>query len=312
MKFLRNTLLLLVAVYSLSCVQTSQSKNIENIPLEHEWSEDFKSYWYQGEAELNRYELFQARYGEIRNGHAVMVFVTEDLLNYEQVKPNNSRGRKVIPVMKLNFLRKFNTGIYDYSMMSSIFSPVKKPKQTIKLTTSSQEWCGQTYLQVNLNEKSLQVLGHSYFENEGDQEYTIDQHMMEDGFWNLIRVDREALPIGDIALIPSATFCRLKHITFKAYNASCKLKDYEKDDLPGNDLQSFSVSYPELDRTLEIIFEKEFPHQIIGWKESFKSGFGPKAQIMETKGVLTHTRKSAYWNENKIKDEVIRNELGLN
>ncbi len=30
-----------------------------------------------------------------------------------------------VPVLKLNFSKKFNTGIYPYSMMSSVFMPIK-------------------------------------------------------------------------------------------------------------------------------------------------------------------------------------------
>ncbi len=41
-------------------------------------TETFKQTWYAGKAELSTYNLQQARYGEIRNGEAVLIFVTED------------------------------------------------------------------------------------------------------------------------------------------------------------------------------------------------------------------------------------------
>ncbi|MGB2691994.1 MAG: septum formation inhibitor Maf, partial [Thermodesulfobacteriota bacterium] len=41
-------------------------------------SEEFKAYWYDGKAEITSYKLEQARYGELHEGYAVMVFVTED------------------------------------------------------------------------------------------------------------------------------------------------------------------------------------------------------------------------------------------
>ena len=49
-------------------------------------SQEFKDYWYSGEAELTRYELEQARYGEIHRGDAVLIFVTEDFRTDKQVK----------------------------------------------------------------------------------------------------------------------------------------------------------------------------------------------------------------------------------
>ncbi|MEX2379219.1 MAG: hypothetical protein WD530_00630 [Vicingaceae bacterium] len=38
--------------------------------------ETFNNYWFSGNAELSSYELKEARYGEIRKGEAVLVFVT--------------------------------------------------------------------------------------------------------------------------------------------------------------------------------------------------------------------------------------------
>jgi len=38
----------------------------------------FSNYWYQGKAEVNVFDLQQSRYGEVRPGKAVMIFVTED------------------------------------------------------------------------------------------------------------------------------------------------------------------------------------------------------------------------------------------
>ncbi|MBK6893010.1 MAG: hypothetical protein IPH00_07720 [Flavobacteriales bacterium] len=49
-------------------------------------SAEFNTYWHQGKAELSHYALTQARYGELRDGNAVLVFVTEDVLDSAQVK----------------------------------------------------------------------------------------------------------------------------------------------------------------------------------------------------------------------------------
>jgi hypothetical protein len=34
---------------------------------------DFEKYWFNGEAELSSFQLTQARYGELREGKAVMI-----------------------------------------------------------------------------------------------------------------------------------------------------------------------------------------------------------------------------------------------
>ena len=84
----------------------------------------FGDYWYQGKAEITSYEMEQARYGEIRKGHAVLIFVTEDFSKSKQVKLDNPQKdpEDAVKILKLNFVRKFITGIYPYSIMTSVFT----------------------------------------------------------------------------------------------------------------------------------------------------------------------------------------------
>ena len=45
------------------------------IPALPAWAgEEFNAYWYAGKAEITSYSLQQARYGELRDGHAVLIF----------------------------------------------------------------------------------------------------------------------------------------------------------------------------------------------------------------------------------------------
>ena len=114
--------------------------------------ERFGRYWYQGKAELTRYELNQARYGEMHKGEAVLIFVTEPFLPDKQVKLERGDPSKGVTVLKLNSVRKFFTGIYPYSLMTSTFMPVSfaATGRALKVASSSQEWCGQTFTQLNL------------------------------------------------------------------------------------------------------------------------------------------------------------------
>ena len=41
-------------------------------------SEQFKAHWFDGYAEISSYSIDQSRYGEIREGNAVLIYVTED------------------------------------------------------------------------------------------------------------------------------------------------------------------------------------------------------------------------------------------
>ena len=87
-----------------SCKEKSE-KNSDTL------AEEFKKYWYNGTAEITSYKLEQARYGEIREGSAVMIYVTEPFLPEQQVKADNSHKTN-IPVLKLNSTKNYITGIY--------------------------------------------------------------------------------------------------------------------------------------------------------------------------------------------------------
>ena len=131
----------------------------------------FHNHWSQGRAEITSYELEQARYGDLHPGHAVLIFVTEDFSREKHVKLDAPQraGADRAPVLKLNATRKFNTGVYPYSVMGSIFTPVDG-SGTLKVSTSVQEWCGHVYSQLNRADSGFRIEQRSYFESEGDVE----------------------------------------------------------------------------------------------------------------------------------------------
>ncbi|MBW1902875.1 MAG: septum formation inhibitor Maf, partial [Deltaproteobacteria bacterium] len=130
-----------VALFCPGCSEATDKKAEYNRPT----GEEFNNYWFQGLAEISRFDLEQARYGEIHKGDAVLIYVTEEFFTDKQVKSELGKQPGAVPVLKLNFVRNFITGIYPYSMMSSIFTPVNRRQhpQSLKVTTSIQEWCGQ-------------------------------------------------------------------------------------------------------------------------------------------------------------------------
>src|SRR5258708_5694935 len=153
-------------------------------------TEQFKSYWYSGKAEISSYKLIQSRYGESRKGKAMLIFVTEDFSKRKQVKLDDpeSAGKDKVNVLKLNFTKNFVTGIYPYSMMLSVFSPVNRNQQahSLKVTMSSQEWCGNVFSQMNFVGNKYAFVGHSYFEKEGEENILLQGTWLEDELWNVI------------------------------------------------------------------------------------------------------------------------------
>ncbi|WP_421825023.1 septum formation inhibitor Maf [Flagellimonas oceanensis] len=281
---------------------TASAKKTNEQPPKVPLSDDFKEYWYAGEAEITSYELKQARYGELREGKAVLIYVTEPFLPQEQVKANNSNPENV-SVLKLNGTKKFLTGIYPYSIMSSTFYPVYDNQHALKTSLSVQEWCGHVYSQLN-NREQFEFTSHSYFEGEADQAFAMEKAILENEIWIKIRINPENLPVGSISIIPSLEFIRLSHQEIKAYNANAQLSSKDG-------LTTYSISYPELERNLMVKFTTDFPHSIESWTEEFKSDFGPDAKRMTTSATKIKSLKTAYWQQNDNNNLILRDSLGL-
>lgn len=271
-------------------------------------SRSFGDYWYQGQAELTSYDLEQARYGEIHHGEAVLIFVTEDFSKAKQVKLDDpeAAGDDRAKVLKLNLTKSFPTGIYQYSMMTSVFTPVDL-SPTLKVTTSSQEWCGHTFTQLNRTSAGYRVTELSYFESEGDETLELEDAALEDRLWTVIRIDPSALPTGRVRLIPGTLYQRLRHQPWGPREAVATLAPDPADP----SLTSYTLDYPELGRTLTIRFRSAFPHEIESWEESYVSGWGPGAARLTTRGVAKKRMLLDYWNHHDVKDAPLRAELGL-
>jgi len=286
---------------------TSNSQEVVN-----QSPKDFNAYWYAGEAEITSYRLEQARYGEVHSGEAVLIFVTEPFSKNKQVKLDNWKDESAdnVSVMKLNMTKKFLTGIYPYSMMMSTFTPVDYDQypNPFKATTSSQEWCGHTFMQLNLQEKNYRLRGFSYFESEGDVDVTVPKVVLEDELWTRIRFNPENLPIGKVNLLPSTFYLRLLHQEAKPLSAEASILKVHTSEFSNDPHHIYSLEYEN--RKLSIYYEPAFPFTILGWEETYMSGFG-NPEMLTTKAMRINTIKSAYWGKNSNKDPEIREELGL-
>ena len=274
---------------------------------------DFVGYWNNGTAELTRYELSQARYGELHPGHTVLVFVTEEFRKDKQVKLESNDRAHAVPILKLNRVRKFATGIYDYSMMGSVFTPTEfsKHPRTLKVTTSSQEWCGHTFAQFNYRDGGYRLRQFSYFEAEGDADVKLPGVILEDALWTRLRLSPDLLPLGDVELFPGSFYLRMAHRPLETARAQARLGAYTGQEFTGKDLKQYTLDYADLGRKLEIVFDGEFPYAIAGWRETRMSGFGAGAKPLTTVARRTHVHRSPYWSENSLKDRAIRAKLGL-
>jgi len=271
-------------------------------------SNPFAEYWFDGQAEISNYTLKQARYGEVHEGEAAMIFVTEPFSKSKQVKLDNggAAGRDKAEVLKLNMTKKFFTGIYPYSMMMSTFKPIDqaKDRRPLKISTSSQEWCGHTFTQYNLDGNNYDITQFSYFESEGDQKTKIEAVILEDEIWSQIRMNPDILPTGKFKMTPGSMFTRLRHRAFKPLQVTANRTDGE------DGMSNYSVTFED-GRQLSINYSTSFPFTIESWTETYKSGFGPSAKTLTTTATLKKRIKLDYWNRHDVSDANYREELGM-
>src|SRR5262249_38677912 len=257
------------------------------------------------------YSLDQARYGEMRQGEAVLIFVTEPFLTDKEVKFESGDSSKSIPVLKLNLTKRFFTGIYPYTLMTSIFSPIDfQHVRTLKVTSTSLEWCGQTYMQLNFRNNQYDGTLHSYFQNEADQDFQIKTALLEDEVWTRIRLAPDELPKGDIDIVPGLQYCRLMHIKIGVQKAKATLTE-KTPKSAGRPVSVYTIDYPDLKRKLQIEFEQQFPHAIVAWEETAPGKFSPDSPLLTTRAVRTNSIVLDYWNHNGNEDAVYRQKLGV-
>ena len=294
MRFL--LILIFVSIYSCKTEPKLESKPNEEAES-RDLSDAFKSYWYNGEAELNSYDLEFYRYGEKRNGSAMLIFVTEDFLRDQQVKAS-SKSKNSISVMKLNATKKFNTGIYPYSIMQSSFLPLAKKDPLIKASSSIQEWCGQVYAQLNYR-TNFEIQTHSYFENESDTRYELNPTLTENELWIQLRIDPKQVDTGSVQVVPDLSFLQLNHKDFKSYSADLKQTEDE--------FILTQLIYDNLGRVLKIYQSKSFPFSIEKWEEiAITSG-----DTLISKATKRKTLRTKYWQKNSNKYLHLRDTLKL-
>lgn len=166
-----------------ACVPTALAlaQNAPQIPPDY--GPAFRSVWHDGNAELASYDLIYPRYGELRSGTAVAITVTEPFNPERRVKSNRG-GAGTHGVVKLNLVEDYQTGVYDYNQMTSVFVATEPAHglpagSPTKVSFSCQEWCGHVYQQALFSRPNARTPGvrqtlHSYFETEADQNNAMD------------------------------------------------------------------------------------------------------------------------------------------
>lgn len=281
-------------------------------------SAQFWNFWGDGKAEISTYAAMQNRYGEERTAAVTLIYVTEPFNTDKQVKSDHyeTGSPAITNVLKLNRVKDFQTGIYDYNLMTSVFSataPFKiygesfKPGQTVKVGFSGQEWCGLVHHQLNLRKNGYQSSLYSYFESEGDHTELIksDQPLIPaDDLFIRVRELIRPFPEGSYNILPMLESARLFHFPLKKITVNVKKREIETD--WKNSLitaTEFEISGGDFAWTF--LVEKAYPKKILRYRIS---RYG---EAIES-GHLQKSTRLPYWQLNSNKDEVYLREIMIN
>lgn len=268
-------------------------------------SEAFNTRWSDGRAELSGYRATINRYGEMRPAELMLLYVTEPMNRRTWIKDDAAAGDDRVGVIKLNMSLKFQTGVYPYSVLTSVFAPVDRWRadafSPVKISLSVQEWCGHVFHAVWPGDDRFTSHILSYFASEGetrDEVSTPAHALYEDAlFIQLRELDGPFADGHDWrgALVPSLWNARRAHRPLAAVDATIVRT---RTTLDGADVNRFEVRYGDVTRTVDV--ETAEPHRILAWRCSD----GEEARLLRT-------TRLPYWQLNHNGDERHREEFGL-
>ncbi|MCB1306522.1 MAG: hypothetical protein KDK30_00005 [Leptospiraceae bacterium] len=129
---------------------------------------------WRGKAEVAVYDGTVVRYRQQRPASLTLITVTEPF-NTRQVVKSES-GENAITALKQNQVLKYQTGVYPYSQMNSVFWNASTG-DFFKASMTTQEWCGQTFKEARRYGDGLRLAYNSYWEDEAVGEmYIEDPH----------------------------------------------------------------------------------------------------------------------------------------
>ena len=270
---------------------------------------DFSSHWHDGKAEMDGYRLTVNRYGEERAGTCVMIYVTEPFSESKRVKVDypDRNPDDTFDVLKLNLVRDFQTGIYDYNTMVSVFAR-SSDFSPAKLTFTSAEWCGHVYEELLFYPEKITGHYYSYFEGESG-ERRLKNHeggVVEDNLFILLRGLRghylEPGASRNVRFLPSVYYGRLGHKPLEWEDAEItRLDATETVDVPAGSYETIVYEIKTKNgRNGTYYVENEYPHRIVSWE-----------MLPDVKGELTGSKRLAYWGLNKNGDEIHLKDIGL-
>jgi hypothetical protein len=130
------------------------------------WAQD--KFWDDGLAEVATYQAQRVVYNKTRTFEYTLITVKEDFNKEYNVKTDDYKRSDLFPVMKVNQFCRIPTDNYPYHYLTSLFFRRENPLQAHKITSSSQEWCGNTFKAITQSGGTYNYAFNSYWDGQGE------------------------------------------------------------------------------------------------------------------------------------------------
>lgn len=141
-----------------------------------DWAQDKR--WDDGLAEVAVYAAERVVYNKPRQFEYTLITVKEDFNRAFNVKTDDYTRSDLFPVLKVNAFARIPTENYPYHYLTSLFFTRENPITLHKLTNSSQEWCGNTFKEINATGGSFAYTYHSYWDGQGSGQIKLDKNAL--------------------------------------------------------------------------------------------------------------------------------------
>lgn len=313
--------LLGLALLAAGCERTTPPETPQRSATHTIDDRTFESHWQDGRAELAGYRYHVTRYGQRREGRCAMVTVTEPFSASKHVKADDpSRNpADTFEALKLNLVRHFQTGIYDYHTMVSLFTR-SRDFSADKVAFTCAEWCGQVYEEQIFARGAVTGFVRSYFEDESRPIRLPARAggIPEDDLFILLRGLRgDYLPPGrarSVGFLPSPFHCRLTHQPSAWTTAEItRAPKLEPVDVPAGSFQAILYTVQVRDgRTGRFWIESAYPHRVLRWAWTPPPRDRGRMRADGTdEGELIRSTRLPYWRLNAEGEERHLTEMGL-
>ena len=161
--------------------------------FDEQWA--MNKYWEDGLAEVATYDAERTVYKKKRQFEYTLITVKEEFNQQFNVKTDDYKRDDLFPVMKVNAFCQIPADQYPYHYLTSLFFRRDQPVALYKMTSSSQEWCGNTYKAIADDGVNLKESYNSYWDQQGTGSRDLRRDvLLEDALPYTLRTLRFAQP----------------------------------------------------------------------------------------------------------------------